>query len=69
MNLENMHGNVMLSYEKAKAMKAWDAIMKLFDEGKPVEGVVTHKVKGGLSVDIGIPAFLPGSQIDLQTSY
>ena len=64
--LENIHGNVMLSYEKAKAMKAWDSIMKLFDEGKPVEGVVLHKVKGGLSVDIGIPAFLPGSQVDTQ---
>ncbi len=64
--LENVHGNVMLSYEKAKAMKAWDSIMKLFDEGKPVEGVVLHKVKGGLSVDIGIPAFLPGSQVDTQ---
>jgi len=40
--------------------------MKLFEENKPVEGVVTHKVKGGLSVDIGIPAFLPGSQVDTQ---
>jgi len=64
--LENNDGNVILSYEKAKAMRAWDEIMKLFEENKPVEGVVTHKVKGGLSVDIGIPAFLPGSQIDLQ---
>jgi small subunit ribosomal protein S1 len=64
--LENMEGNVILSYEKAKAMKAWGAIMKLYEEGKPVEGVVTHKVKGGLSVDIGIPAFLPGSQVDVQ---
>lgn len=64
--LENVDGNVQLSYEKAKAMKAWDAIMKLYEENKPVEGVVTHKVKGGLSVDIGIPAFLPGSQIDIQ---
>lgn len=64
--LENFDGNVMLSYEKAKAMKAWDAILKLFEEGKPTEGVVTHKVKGGLSVDIGIPAFLPGSQVDVQ---
>ena len=64
--LENVDGNVVLSYEKAKAMRAWDAIMELFDQGKPVEGVVTHKVKGGLSVDVGIPAFLPGSQIDLQ---
>ena len=64
--LENIDGNVILSYEKAKALKAWDAITKLHDEGKPVQGVVTHKVKGGLSVDIGIPAFLPGSQIDIQ---
>lgn len=64
--LENIEGNVILSYEKARALKAWDSIMKLFEENKPIEGTVTHKVKGGLSVDIGIPAFLPGSQIDLQ---
>jgi len=63
--LESVEGNIIVSYEKAKALKAWDAIMKLNEEGKPVEGTVTHKVKGGLSVDIGIPAFLPGSQIDL----
>jgi len=64
--LENIEGTVDLSYEKAKALKAWDSIMKLFEEEKPVEGIVTHKVKGGLSVDIGIPAFLPGSQVDIQ---
>ncbi len=64
--LENVDGNVILSYEKAKALKAWGEIIKLFEEEKPVQGTVTHKVKGGLSVDIGIPAFLPGSQIDLQ---
>ncbi len=64
--LENIEGNVILSYEKARALKAWDSIMKLYEENKPIEGTVTHKVKGGLSVDIGIPAFLPGSQIDLQ---
>lgn len=64
--LESADGSVILSYEKAKALRAWDEIIKLFEEGKPVEGAVTHKVKGGLSVDIGIPAFLPGSQIDLQ---
>ena len=64
--LENNDGNVMLSYEKAKAMKAWAYIMKLYEENKPVEGLVTHKVRGGLSVDIGIPAFLPGSQVDIQ---
>ena len=64
--LESSEGGVVLSYEKAKALRAWDEITRLFEEGKPAEGSVTHKVKGGLSVDIGIPAFLPGSQIDLQ---
>ena len=64
--LESIDGHVVLSYEKAKALKAWDAITKMHEEGKPVQGIVTHKVKGGLSVDIGIPAFLPGSQIDIQ---
>ena len=64
--VESNEGNVVLSYEKAKALRAWDEITRLFEEGKPAEGTVTHKVKGGLSVDIGIPAFLPGSQIDLQ---
>lgn len=64
--LESADGTVLLSYEKAKAAKAWAIIMKLFDEGKTVEGIVTHKVKGGLNVDIGIPAFLPGSQVDVQ---
>jgi len=64
--LESIEGGVVLSYEKARALKAWDSIMQLFEENKPIEGLVTHKVKGGLSVDIGIPAFLPGSQIDLQ---
>ncbi|HJZ22955.1 MAG TPA: S1 RNA-binding domain-containing protein [Candidatus Babeliales bacterium] len=64
--LENIDGDVVLSYEKAKSMRAWDRIIQLSQEGKPVEGMVTHKVKGGLSVDIGVPAFLPGSQVDLQ---
>ncbi len=64
--LESVDGSVILSYEKARALKAWDSITKYFEDGKSIEGVVSHKVKGGLSVDIGIPAFLPGSQIDLQ---
>lgn len=65
-DLEDLQGNVILSYEKAKAMQAWDEITALYEQDKPVEGLVTHKVKGGLNVDIGVPAFLPGSQIDLQ---
>lgn len=64
--LEDADGRIVLSYEKAKEMRAWDAVTKLFEKGEPAEGIVTHKVKGGLNVDIGIPAFLPGSQIDLQ---
>ena len=64
--IENLEGGVSLSYEKAKAQKAWERITKLFEDGKPVEGVVTSTVKGGLNVDIGIPAFLPGSQVDIQ---
>ena len=64
--LEDTDGRIVLSYEKAKEMRAWDAVTKLFEKGEAAEGVVTHKVKGGLNVDIGIPAFLPGSQIDLQ---
>lgn len=65
-DLERIDGSLAISYEKAKALRAWDSITKLFEDGKPVEGMVTHKVKGGLSVDIGIQAFLPGSQVDLQ---
>lgn len=64
--LEDVNGRIVLSYEKAKEMRAWDAVTKLFENGEPIEGIVTHKVKGGLNVDVGIPAFLPGSQIDLQ---
>ncbi|MBU4387277.1 30S ribosomal protein S1 [Candidatus Dependentiae bacterium] len=64
--VEDEFGNVVLSYQKAKAIKAWEIIANLAEKDEPVTGVVTHKVKGGLSVDIGIPAFLPGSQIDTQ---
>lgn len=64
--LENLDGNIVLSYEKAKSQKAWEKINKLFESNTPVEGLVLSTVKGGLSVDIGIPAFLPGSQVDLQ---
>lgn len=64
--LEDENGTVVLSYQKAKALKAWERIAELAEADEPVRGIVTHKVKGGLSVDIGIPAFLPGSQVDTQ---
>jgi small subunit ribosomal protein S1 len=64
--LEDENGNVVLSYQKAKSLRAWDKLLGLAEKDEPVRGVVTHKVKGGLSVDIGVPAFLPGSQVDIQ---
>ncbi|MCB9492646.1 MAG: 30S ribosomal protein S1 [Epsilonproteobacteria bacterium] len=64
--LEDESGSVVLSYQKAKSLKAWEKIATLANNDEPVRGIVTHKVKGGLSVDIGIPAFLPGSQVDTQ---
>jgi small subunit ribosomal protein S1 len=64
--LENADGAIVLSYEKAKSTRAWEKIAQLYKNNKPVEGVVTNKVPGGLCVDIGITVFLPGSQIDTQ---
>ena len=65
-DLETVDGEVSLSYEKAKAARAWQGIVKRHETDEPVEGVVLRRVKGGLSVDIGIQAFLPGSQVDVQ---
>ncbi len=64
--LENADGVISLSYEKAKASRAWERVTQIYKNNQPIEGVVTSKVKGGLYVDIGITAFLPGSQIDVQ---
>ncbi|UCG63754.1 MAG: 30S ribosomal protein S1 [Deltaproteobacteria bacterium] len=62
---ENEDGRVMLSMERAKKIKVWDHIRDLYNTDGTIQGKVISKVKGGLSVDIGLPAFLPGSQIDL----
>ncbi|MBI2519406.1 MAG: 30S ribosomal protein S1 [Bdellovibrio sp.] len=64
--LESSMGNLILSKDKAEILKAWDKISEACEKGNPVEGTVVAKVKGGLSVDIGVKAFLPGSQIDLR---
>ena len=64
--LEDENGNVVLSYQKAKSLRAWDQLLDFAEKDEPVRGVVIHKVKGGVSVDIGVPAFLPGSQVDMQ---
>ncbi len=63
-HLEDANGNVRISKERASKMKVWDEVEKAFKENMTVTGTVVEKVKGGLSVDIGIRAFLPGSQVD-----
>ncbi len=66
MTAENDMGQVVLSHEKAKQFRVWKQVEEACTKGDMVRGVVTQKVKGGLQVDIGIPAFLPGSQIDIR---
>jgi small subunit ribosomal protein S1 len=63
---EDRDGQVILSKEKANRIKIWDDISKKYDGDEMVEGVVLARIKGGLTVDIGLKAFLPGSQIDLR---
>ena len=59
-------GVVLLSKEKASKIKVWEDIKMAYEEDGVVSGVITSRVKGGLSVDIGVPAFLPGSQVGLR---
>jgi small subunit ribosomal protein S1 len=62
---EDADGNLVLSKEKADKMKIWEELEKLYKEEKSVEGKIVSRIKGGMMVDIGVKAFLPGSQIDL----
>jgi small subunit ribosomal protein S1 len=57
---------VILSKDKAANVKIWEEIKKSYDEEETIEGVITNRVKGGFSVNIGVQAFLPGSQADLR---
>ena len=63
---EDDEGRIVLSKEKAERLKVWDEISKAFEGDEAVEGMIVARVKGGLSVDIGVKAFLPGSQVDLR---
>lgn len=66
-NLSDSDGFVRLSRQKAKGAKTWDMLDEALKDNKPVDGKITGKVKGGMTVDIGgISAFLPGSQIALK---
>jgi len=67
--LERKEGDdslITLSKEKADKLKAWRSVSKAFREGEIVDGTINSRIKGGLTVDIGINAFLPGSQIDIR---
>jgi small subunit ribosomal protein S1 len=57
---------IVLSKEKADKMRVWDEISKAYEADEAVEGTIIARVKGGLAVDIGVKAFLPGSQVDLR---
>ncbi len=63
---EEAEGGYLLSYDKAQRHRVWDVIEKAANEKTPVTGIVLGRVKGGLTVDIGIKAFLPGSQLEIR---
>src|SRR5258705_2620614 len=63
---EDREGYVVLSREKAEKMKIWDEVEKAFQDRKVVIGRVIERIKGGLAVDIGVRAFLPGSEVDVR---
>ncbi|MCE2542507.1 MAG: 30S ribosomal protein S1 [Acidobacteria bacterium] len=63
---EDREGHIVLSREKAEKMKIWDEVEKAYAERRVVIGRVIERIKGGVAVDIGVRAFLPGSQIDVR---
>ena len=63
---EDRNGHIVLSREKAEKMKIWDEVEKAYTDRKVVIGHVIERIKGGLAVDIGVRAFLPGSQVDVR---
>ncbi len=65
-DIESDGGNVQVSKRKADRIRGWQRIIESNDEGDVVEGRVMRKIKGGLLVDIGVPVFLPASQVDVR---
>ncbi len=63
---EESEGGYLVSYEKAQRHRLWDQLEKAAAEKTPVTGTVLSRVKGGLTVDIGVKAFLPGSQVEVR---
>ncbi len=63
---EDNDGLIVLSREKAEKTKVWDDIRLAYEQGEAISGMILGRTKGGLTVDIGVRAFLPGSQVDLR---
>jgi small subunit ribosomal protein S1 len=63
---EGEHGGIALSRSRAEQLKVWTDIERAYQAQSPVEGMIVGKVKGGLKVDIGVSAFLPGSHADIR---
>src|SRR5438034_10007739 len=63
---EDMEGHIVLSKEKAEKVRVWEEVERAYNENAIIRGRVIERIKGGLSVDIGVRAFLPGSQIDVR---
>jgi small subunit ribosomal protein S1 len=63
---EDQEGHILLSKTKADRMKVWEQIEAAYRDGKPIEGRVIDRIKGGLTVDVGVRAFLPGSLADIK---
>lgn len=63
---EDRNGNIVVSREKAERMKIWETLEEAFREQSIITGRVIERIKGGLAVDVGVRAFLPGSQVDIQ---
>ncbi len=62
--VEDPDGDVILSYKKARLMKAWDKVEKAYENDETITGEVIRTVKGGMEIDVGVRAFLPGSLVD-----
>ncbi len=63
---ESPERGILLSHEKAVRLRLWDDIERAHKEGTIIQGRIVERIKGGLACDIGVKAFLPGSQIDLR---
>ena len=63
---EDLEGHVLLSRTKAQRMRKWTEVERAYKEGKVIKGRVVDRIKGGLTVDVGLRAFLPGSLVDIK---